>query len=204
MKISYIFIILLGIAFLLSAFTTLGYLIYYRHYLSKCIEKGLIKSNKLKKLIPPYKFFLISFFLFSIISCTFVSVENYNLEITNDKENMELCTNSSTVKLFSPQSEIPGYTRYEKKCGEHLWIYYINEKSDDGFPYMLLYNSNTQINSITYQFTFPKNSSNSISDKKNIEISEWYILKTKPSDGSLLIYTDDKKENVFEIIFETN
>ena len=79
MKTGYIFIILLGIAFLLSAFTTLGYLIYYRYYLSKCIENGLKKRNKLKKLIEPFRFFLISFILFSIISCTFVSVENYSV-----------------------------------------------------------------------------------------------------------------------------
>lgn len=200
MKTGYIFIILLGIAFLLSAFTTLGYLIYYRYYLSKCIENGLKKRNKLKKLIEPFRFFLISFILFSIISCTFVSVENYHMDISNDTENLKLYTNSSTVKLFSHESDIPGYTRYEKKCGEYIWIYYINNNNDDGFPYMLIYNSNNQLKNIMYQFIPSENISGNISNKKNIENSEWYVLKAKQSDCSLLIYPDNNKENVMEII----
>ena len=186
MKTGYIFIILLGIAFLLSAFTTLGYLIYYRYYLSKCIENGLKKRNKLKKLIEPFRFFLISFILFSIISCTFVSVENYHMDISNDTENLKLYTNSSTVKLFSHESDIPGYTRYEKKCGEYIWIYYIN--------------NNNQLKNIMYQFIPSENISGNISNKKNIENSEWYVLKAKQSDCSLLIYPDNNKENVMEII----
>lgn len=64
---------------------------------------------------------------------------------------------------------------------------------------MLIYNSNNQLKNIMYQFIPSENISGNISSKKNIENSEWYVLKTKQPDCSLLIYPDDSKENVMEI-----
>lgn len=186
MKLVYSLLLLLGISVILAVVSTFIYLAFYNNYLSNRVKNGINKKTNSKKFIDPIKIFSICFLLFYILLCFFISVRVTDPKTFIKSVKLEVCDSNSLVGNFSCNSELSGYTRYEKPVDNIRCIYYINNDKNSVFPAVLIYIDSSD----KYSFDYHINDRSNISTPDqsiSSEGAEWYALKDSPDDCTLVI-----------------